>query len=162
MFSFSIPSCGVCSCHLHETWFLKHLRNNTENVSRMWKYCNKFCFLSILLFLFLYEVFFFSNISSFHIRAFWIIWLKLVKISFKSDFRILLRVKASKRKLKDDWLLTISWITQTKHILRGIFCGSDKKLYFFTIIQPLCVKVLRLLSQASKMSLLMLTLKSYE
>ena len=155
MFSFSISSCGVCSCHLHETWFLKHLRNNTENVLRTWKDCNKFHFLSILLFLFLYEVFFFSNISSFHIRAFWIIWLK-------SDFRILLRVKASKRKLKDDWLLTISWITQTKHILRGIFCGSDKKLYFFTIIQPLWVKVLRLLSQASKMSLLMLTLKSYE
>ena len=155
MFSFSIPSCGVCSCHLHETWFLKHLRNNTENVLRTWKYCNKFRFLSTLLFSFMYEVFFISNISSFHIRAFWIIWLK-------SDFRILLRVKASKRKLKDDWLLTISWITQTKHILRGIFCGSDKKLYFFTIIQPLWVKVLRLLSQASKMSLLMLTLKSYE
>ena len=155
MFSFSIPSCGVCSCHLHETWFLKHLRNNTENVSRTVKNCNKFRFLSILLFYGCTKYFFFSNISSFHIRAFWIIWLK-------SDFRILLRVKASKRKLKDDWLLTISWITQTKHILRGIFCGSDKKLYFFTIIQPLCVKVLRLLSQASKMSLLMLTLKSYE
>ena len=151
MFSFSIPSCGVCSCHLHETWFLKHLRNNTENVIILLQ----ISFLSIVLFSFMYEVFFFSNISSFHIRAFWIIWLK-------SDFRILLRVKASKRKLKDDWLLTISWITQTKHILRGIFCGSDKKLYFFTIIQPLWVKVLRLLSQASKMSLLMLTLKSYE
>ena len=116
---------------------------------------------NIIVFIHVWNIFF-SNISSFHIRAFWIIWLKLVKISFKSDFRILLRVKASKRKLKDDWLLTISWITQTKHILRGIFCGSDKKLYFFTIIQPLWVKVLRLLSQASKMSLLMLTLKSYE
>ena len=128
-----------------------------ENIATNFVSFQYYCFYSCTKYFFL-----FFNISSFHIRAFWIIWLKLVKISFKSAFRILLRVKASKRKLKDDWLLTISWITQTKHILRGIFCGSDKKLYFFTIIQPLCVKVLRLLSQASKMSLLMLTLKSYE